>query len=130
MTMSVHTNSAAMIALQNLNKTTEEMEMTQSRINTGLKIGGSKDNASIYAVAQAMRADVRALDAVQSGLDRASTIGDVALAAGEAISKMSLRTVVPKNEFITHNLKVKLEFSNFQFQKGVPCKKAPGFGRG
>ena len=88
MTMSVHTNSAAMIALQNLNKTTEEMEMTQSRINTGLKIGGSKDNASIYAVAQAMRADVRALDAVQSGLDRASTIGDVALAAGEAISDL------------------------------------------
>lgn len=88
MTMSVHTNSAAMIALQNLNKTTEEMEMTQSRINTGLKITGSKDNASIYAVAQAMRADVRALDAVQSGLDRASTIGDVALAAGEAISDL------------------------------------------
>jgi len=88
MTMSVHTNTAAMIALQNLTKTTEEMEQTQSRINTGLKIGGSKDNAAIYAVAQSMRADVRALDAVQSGLDRASTIGDVALAAGEAISDL------------------------------------------
>lgn len=88
MTLSVHTNSAAMIALQNLNKTNEEMEKTQSRINTGLKIGGSKDNAAIYAVAQSMRADIRALDAVQSGLDRASTIGDVALAGGEAISDL------------------------------------------
>ncbi|WP_300532152.1 flagellin [Maricaulis sp.] len=88
MTLSVHTNSAAMIALQNLTKTNEEMEQTQSRINTGLKIGGSKDNAAIYAVAQSMRADIRALDAVQSGLDRASTIGDVALAAGEAISDL------------------------------------------
>jgi flagellin len=88
MTLSVHTNSAAMIALQNLNKTNEEMEQVQSRINTGLKIGGSKDNAAIYAVAQSMRADIRALDAVQSGLDRASTIGDVALAAGEAISDL------------------------------------------
>lgn len=88
MTLSVHTNSAAMIALQNLTKTNEEMEQVQSRINTGLKIGGSKDNAAIYAVAQSMRADIRALDAVQSGLDRASTIGDVALAAGEAISDL------------------------------------------
>ncbi len=88
MTLSVHTNTAAMIALQNLNKTNDEMEMTQSRINTGLKIGGAKDNAAIYAVAQGMRADIRALDAVQSGLERATTIGDVALAAGEAISDL------------------------------------------
>jgi flagellin len=88
MTMSVHTNTAAMIALQNLNKTNSEMQTTQNRINTGLKISGSKDNAAIYAVAQGMRADITALGAVQSGLDRASTIGDVALAAGEAVSDL------------------------------------------
>jgi flagellin len=88
MTMSVHTNTAAMIALQNLNKTNGEMQTTQNRINTGLKISGSKDNAAIYAVAQGMRADITALSAVQSGLDRAATIGDVALAAGEAVSDL------------------------------------------
>ena len=86
MTMSVHTNTGAMIALQNLNKTNDDMLGVQNRINTGLKISGAKDNAAIYAVAQGMRADIRALEAVQSGLDRASTIGDVALAAGESIS--------------------------------------------
>ena len=88
MTMSVHTNTGAMIALQNLNKTNVEMDQTQNRINTGLKIAGAKDNAAIYAVAQGMRADVSALGAVQTGLERASTIGDVALAAGEAISDL------------------------------------------
>ncbi|WP_297732341.1 flagellin [uncultured Maricaulis sp.] len=88
MTMSVHTNTGAMIALQNLNKTNDDMLGVQNRINTGLKIAGAKDNAAIYAVAQGMRADVRALEAVQSGLDRASTIGDVALAAGESISDL------------------------------------------
>ncbi|WP_417485974.1 flagellin [Maricaulis sp.] len=88
MTMSVHTNTGAMIALQNLNKTNDDMLGVQNRINTGLKIGGAKDNAAIYAVAQGMRADIRALEAVQSGLDRASTIGDVALAAGESISDL------------------------------------------
>lgn len=88
MTMSVHTNSAAMIALQNLNRTNEEMETAQNRINTGLKISGSKDNAAIYAVAQNMRADIRALESVSTSLGRASSIGDVALAAGEAISDL------------------------------------------
>jgi flagellin len=88
MTMSVHTNTGAMIALQNLNKTNDDMFGVQNRINTGLKISGAKDNAAIYAVAQGMRADIRALEAVQSGLDRASTIGDVALAAGESISDL------------------------------------------
>ncbi|WP_417470015.1 flagellin [Maricaulis sp.] len=88
MTLSVHTNTAAMIALQNLNKTNDQMESVQNRINTGLKISGAKDNAAIYAVAQGMRADIGALDAVQTGLDRATTIGDVALAAGETISDL------------------------------------------
>lgn len=88
MTMSVHTNTGAMIALQNLNKTSDEMQGVQNRINTGLKIAGAKDNSAIYAVAQGMRSDIGALDAVQTGLDRASTIGDVALAAGESISDL------------------------------------------
>ena len=88
MTLSVHTNTSAMIALQNLNKTNSEIEGVQNRINTGLKIGGAKDNAAIFAVAQGMRADIRALDSVHQSLERASTIGDVALAAGEAISDL------------------------------------------
>ena len=88
MTMSVHTNTGAMIALQNLNKTNDQMQDVQTRINTGLKISGAKDNSAIYAVAQGMRSDIRALEAVDSGLDRATTIADVALAAGESISDL------------------------------------------
>lgn len=88
MTLSVHTNTAAMIALQNLNKTNDQMDTVQNRINTGLKISGAKDNAAIYAVAQGMRADIGALGAVQTGLNRATTIGDVSLAAGETISDL------------------------------------------
>ncbi|WP_339748842.1 flagellin [uncultured Maricaulis sp.] len=91
MTLSVHTNTAAMIALQNLNKTNDQMDGIQNRINTGLKISGAKDNAAIYAVAQGMRADISALGAVQTGLNRATTIGDVALAAGETISDLLIQ---------------------------------------
>ena len=88
MALSVHTNTSAMIALQNLNKTSESMADVQNRINTGLKVSGAKDNSSVFAVAQGMRSDIGALGSVQSSLDRAVSIGDVAIAAGESISDL------------------------------------------
>lgn len=88
MTLSVHTNTSAMIALQNLNKTNGSLDETQQRINTGLKVSGAKDNSSVFAVAQGMRSDIGALNSVGASLDRAVSIGDVALAAGESISDL------------------------------------------
>ena len=88
MTNSVHTNTSALLALQSLNKTNERLTDVQSRVNTGLKVQGAKDNASVWAIAQGQRADVGALAAVQMSLDRATSIADVALAAGETISDL------------------------------------------
>lgn len=88
MTVSVHTNSSAMIALQNLNKTNDELADVQTKINTGLKVSGAKDNASVWAIAQGQRADVSALGAVKMSLDRATSISDVSMAAGESISDL------------------------------------------
>ncbi|TRO93665.1 flagellin [Glycocaulis profundi] len=85
---SVNTNMGAMVALQNLNKTNADLQTTQNRINTGLKISSAKDNGGIYAIAQSMRADVGALNAVQNSLDLAVSVTDVALAAGDAISDL------------------------------------------
>ena len=91
MTMSVHTNTSAMIALQNLNKTNNDMVEVQNRINTGMKVAGAKDNSSVFAVAQGMRSDIGALGSVESSLDRAVSIGDVAIAAGESISDLLIQ---------------------------------------
>jgi len=88
MVLSVHTNKSALIALQNLNKTNMELDSAQNRINTGLKVSGAKDNAAVYAVAQGMRADTGALNAVATSLDRATSISEIALAAGESISDL------------------------------------------
>ncbi|KPP81833.1 MAG: flagellin FliC1 [Oceanicaulis sp. HLUCCA04] len=88
MALSVQTNVSAMLALQNLNKTNMDLQTTQNRINTGLKISGARDNSSVFAVAQSMRADVGALGSVKTSLDRAVSIGDVGIAAGEAISDL------------------------------------------
>jgi len=91
MTVSVHTNNSAMVALQQLNKTNEQLEQVQTRINSGFKVNGAKDNASIWAVAQGQRADVGALAAVKMSLDRATSISDVSLAAGESVSDLMLQ---------------------------------------
>jgi flagellin len=88
MTVSVHTNVSAMIALQNLNKTNDELADVQGRINTGMKVIGAKDNAAVWAIAQGQRADVGALAAVKMSLDRATSIADVSLAAGESVSDL------------------------------------------
>ncbi len=88
MTTSVHTNTSALIALQTLNKTNEQLADVQSRVSTGLKVQGAKDNASVWAIAQGQRADVGALGAVKMSLDRATSITDVALAAGETVSDL------------------------------------------
>ena len=88
MTNSVHTNNAAAIALQNLTRTNDRLSDVQGRVSTGLKVQGAKDNAAIWAIAQGQRADVGALGAVKQSLDRATSIADVALSAGESISDL------------------------------------------
>lgn len=86
MANSVHTNKSSMMALQSLNMTSRALEMTQSRINTGLKVANAKDNGASYNIAQQMRSENSAYEAVRNGLNRAKSMADVGLAAGEAIS--------------------------------------------
>ena len=86
--LSVNTNYGAMVALQQLTMTTNELSEVQTRINTGLKVSGAKDNGAIFAIAQGMRADMAGLAVAQQSLDRTQSTTDVALAAGEAISDL------------------------------------------
>lgn len=88
MALSVNTNAAAMVALQNLNKTNMDMNEVQNRINTGMKVAGAKDNGGIYAIAQRMRSQVAGYGVVRQSLDLSISVTDVALAGGEAISDL------------------------------------------
>ncbi len=88
MTNSVHTNASALVALQNLNQINDRMSGVQNRISTGLKVQGAKDNSAVWAIAQNQRADFGALEAVKTSLDRATSVADVGLAAGESISDL------------------------------------------
>jgi len=85
---SVNTNVGALIALQNLNQTTTELQQVQSRINTGKKVASAKDNGAIWAIAQSQRATSNALNAVKASLQRGQSTIDVAMSAGETVSDL------------------------------------------
>jgi flagellin len=91
MAISVHTNASALTALQNLNKTNDQLSAVQNRINTGFAINNAKDNAAVWSIAQNQRADIGALSAVKMSLDRAKSISEVAMTAGESVSDLLIQ---------------------------------------
>ncbi len=88
MANSVNTNVGAMIALQNLQVTNNELSQVQSRIKTGKKVASAKDNGAIWAIAQGQRAEVGALNVVKDSLQRGQSAVDVSLAAGESVADL------------------------------------------
>jgi len=88
MTFSVNTNPGALIALQNLNDTSQQLQRAQEIVSTGLSVANAKDNGAIWAIAQNERSQVSSLDAVKSSLQTGQSIIDVASSAGTTVSNL------------------------------------------
>src|ERR1700722_15515482 len=88
MTMSVNTNSGALIALANLNNTSQQLQQAQNVVSTGLAVGSARDNGAVWAIAQGERATISSLDAVKSSLQTGQSIIDVANSAGSTVSDL------------------------------------------
>ncbi|WP_085339023.1 flagellin [Aquidulcibacter paucihalophilus] len=86
MASTIHTNLAALGAVQNFDAVNRGVDHVQNRISTGLKASGARDGAATFGIAQQQRAEASSLEAVTTSLNRAASIADVALAAGSALS--------------------------------------------
>src|SRR5580692_6978593 len=86
--LSVNTNAGALIALENLNNTSQALASAQNVVSTGLAIGSAKDNGAIWAIAQTERSTVSSLDAVKSSLQTGQSVIDVANSAGTTVSNL------------------------------------------
>jgi flagellin len=75
---SILTNVAARTALMTLTQTNMNMERTQGRISTGLRVGSAQDNAAYWSIATTMRSDNAALSTVQDALGLGAATVDVA----------------------------------------------------
>ncbi len=65
---SINTNASAMTALQSLAATNKNLQTTQNRIATGLRVAEASDNAAYWSIATTMRSDNKALSSVQDAL--------------------------------------------------------------
>lgn len=88
MSFSVNTNANALIAIQTLSSTNKSLATTQSRINSGLRVEGAKDDASTFAIAQGMRGDIAGFKAISDSLALGRSTVNVALKAAESISDL------------------------------------------
>ena len=81
---SILTNVGATAALQTLRSIASNMEDTQGRISSGLRVGSATDNAAYWSIATTMRSDNEALGAVQDALGLGAAKVDTAYAGMEA----------------------------------------------
>lgn len=65
---SINTNAAAMAAIRALSAISGDMMKTQSRIETGFRIGKANDDPAIFSIAQTMRAELNGMTAVRDNL--------------------------------------------------------------
>ncbi|MBM3535476.1 MAG: flagellin, partial [Alphaproteobacteria bacterium] len=83
---SINTNIGAFVALQNLNATNSRLDRVQNRVSTGLKVNSAIDDASSFAIAQGVRGNLKAFEAVSQGLSNGRGVAAVTLAGATAIS--------------------------------------------
>ncbi|WP_335949315.1 MULTISPECIES: flagellin N-terminal helical domain-containing protein [Salipiger] len=65
---SINTNASAMSALSTLRQINSNLESTQSRISTGLKVESGKDNAAYFQISETMKGDSSVYASINEGL--------------------------------------------------------------
>lgn len=88
MTISVQNNSAALLALQNLNRTNDQLSLIQQQVSTNTAVAQASDSPAVWATAQGQQSQINSLDAVTESLNRAASVSDVALAAGQTVMNL------------------------------------------
>ncbi len=120
---SVLTNINAMSALQTLRSISSNMEDTQSRISSGMRVGSASDNAAYWSIATTMRSDNASLSAVQDAIGLGAAKVDTASAGMDAVIdvvKQIKNKLVTAQESSADKTKIQGEVKQLQEQlKGI-----------
>jgi flagellin len=95
---SVNTNTAAIIALQSLNRTNEQLLAVQNRVSTGLRVSSAKEDGAAFSIAQGLRGDMKGYEAIREQLSKAKGTMSVANDVSRKISETlaDIRSVMVK----------------------------------
>ncbi|MDQ0348950.1 flagellin [Ancylobacter vacuolatus] len=73
---SLMTNTSSMVALQTLRSINSNLDQTNNRVSTGLRVNSASDNAAYWSIATTTRSDNGALGAVKDSLGLAKSSVD------------------------------------------------------
>ena len=88
---SVNTNLGSMVALQSLNRTSDQLSVVQKRVSTGFRVADAKDDGGAFAVAQSVRADVAGLTAANEQLGGTKGVLETTFAALSKVSEAMVK---------------------------------------
>ncbi|CAN7241477.1 flagellin [Rhizobium sp. LjRoot98] len=116
---SILTNSSAMAALSTLRSISSDMETTQGRISSGLKVGTAADNSAYWSIATTMKSDNKALSTVQDALGLGAAKTDTAYtglnAAIDVVSEIKAKLVAAREPGVD-KLKINKELTELKNQ--------------
>jgi flagellin len=75
---SLMTNTSSMVALQTLRSINSQLDTTNNRVSTGLRVNSAADNAAYWAIATTTKSDNGALSAVNDALGLGASTVNVA----------------------------------------------------
>jgi flagellin len=117
---SIMTNAAALTALQSLNSTNKNLEVTQSRISTGYRVAEASDNAAYWSIATTMRSDHKALSTVQDSLGLGASKVDTAYTgmqkAIDTVNEIKVKLVAANGASAADKEKIDVEIKALQGQ--------------
>jgi len=117
---SIMTNASALTALQSLNSTNKNLEVTQSRISTGYRVAEASDNAAYWSIATTMRSDHKALSTVQDSLGLGASKVDTAYTgmnkAIEVVNDIKVKLVAANGASDADKAKIQVEITALQGQ--------------
>jgi len=88
MANSINTNVGAMVALASLRTTQSALSTASKQVQTGYRVADAQDDASTFSVAQGIRGNLQAYQAVQGSLANGVGLGSVTQAALTNISTL------------------------------------------
>ena len=124
---SILTNSSALAALSTLRSINSDMETTQGRISSGLKVGTAADNAAYWSIATTMKSDNKALSTVQDALGLGAAKTDTAYtglnAAIDVVSEIKAKLVASREPGVD-KLKIDKELTELKNQLSSTAQSA------
>ncbi|WP_144379171.1 flagellin [Mesorhizobium amorphae] len=117
---SILTNASALTALQSLNATNKNLQVTQGRIATGMRVAEAADNAAYWSIATTMRSDNKANSVVQDALGLGAGKVDTAYTAMNSainvVDQIKQKVLLAKTSSAADRDRIQTEIGNLQSQ--------------